>query len=114
MEKIFKKNKDCNEKGIAKIDKNVPMLDEDLFSPKNPDQDKVNVKVLNSSQKSQLYHFKVMKLRNHEDRTKEEIDDGEYGSNCEVLFHFFFELLKKKKQSNDKDKFEWDINENPQ
>ena len=83
------------------MDRNVPLLKENLFSAQqDTDEDKVKVKVLNSSQKSLLYHFKVMKLRNHEDRDQQEISAGQFGSECRVLFQFYFELLKTKKQQS--------------
>ena len=51
-----------------------------------------------------------MQLKNHEDNTDTEF----VGSECKVRFHFFFELLKPKEQRNDKERSEWNINENPQ
>lgn len=91
-----------NSRGTCKIDKNVPQLSESLFVVKESD---LNLKVLNSQQKSNVYHFKVMQLRNYEDtRTC---------GDCKVRFHFFFELFRRKKHAY-LEEFEWDINDNPQ
>ena len=43
-----------------------------------------------------------MQLKNFEDTKK--------ASECKVLFHFFFELLKKKTNIDNLNQFEWDIN----
>ena len=91
------KNKD----GSVKRDKDVQRLGNGLFKAKD---DKVEVKVLNSYQKSDIFHFKVMELKVHEDT-----DDV---SECKVRFHFYFELLRQKVRSK-LDQFEWDINSDP-
>ena len=60
--------------------------------------------MLNSAQKSDLFHFKVMELKVHE-------DNGNV-SECKVRFHFFFELLRQR--IRDKlENFEWDVNADP-
>jgi len=59
--------------------------------------------VLNSQQKSNLYHFKVMQLKTHE--------DTKGASECKVRFHFMFELIEKK-QSNLAN-YDWSETSNP-
>ena len=86
LEKRVRKNLADNQRGTCKIDKNVPQLSESLFKAKQND---VNVEVLNSQHKSDLYHFKVMQLRNYE--------DTETRGECKVRFHFYFELLRREK-----------------
>ena len=90
-----------NKDGSVKRDKDVQRLGNGLFKAKD---DKVEVKVLNSYQKSDIFHFKVMELKVHEDT-----DDV---SECKVRFHFYFELLRQKVRSK-LDQFEWDINSDP-
>ena len=68
------------------------------------DQENIHVDILNSHQKSDIYHFKVMSLQSHED-TKD-------FSNCKLLFHFIFNLIKPK-DNKYLSKFEWDINAEP-
>ena len=65
---------------------------------------KVKVKVLNSQQKSDLFHFKVIQLRVHEDTRG--------SSSCKVRFHFFFELLRKRVK-NELEIFDWNVNHAP-
>lgn len=69
---------------MVKLDKSVGALDTDLFRSRNDDLD---IKVMNSQHQSNIYHFKVMKLRTREDTGGR--------SECSLLFHFFFELIKK-------------------
>ena len=56
----------------------------DLFKAKTDDYD---VKVRDSLHEFKDYHFKVLRLRSHED-TKQ-------ASECKVLFHFFFRMISK-------------------
>ena len=101
--KILGKNKEKNKTGTCKIDKHVPILDEHLFTA---NCEETKVKVLNSRQKSDLYHFKVMQLKGHEDTGVQ--------SECKVLFHFFFDIFRAKKKEDKLTQFEWDINDKPQ
>ena len=48
----------------------------------------MDVQILNSFQNTDLYHFKVMSLKTHEDDTKS-------SNECKLNFHFFFELIRK-------------------
>ena len=64
----------------------------------------MKVKIVNSVQKTELYHFKVMELRSHE--------DTKALSSCKLRFHFFFELLKKKELLHLKN-YDWDVNSSP-
>ena len=64
----------------------------------------MDIQILNSQQKAELYHFKVMELRTHED-TKD-------NSQCRLRFHFIFDLIKKKKRDYLKS-FDWDVNSDP-
>ena len=61
-------------------------LDAKLFISRETGDKEVNVKVVTSQQKSDLFHFKVMELKVHE--------DTKHYSECKVRFHFFFELLE--------------------
>ena len=74
-----------------KIDKNVPQLPEKLFKDHSKTTD---VKVLNSQQKSDLYHFKVMELQTYED-----LKESGQISKCKVRFHFFFDILRPKNRT---------------
>lgn len=76
-------------------------MDSKLFSPR---EEGFEVKVLNSQQRSDLFHFKVMELKVH--------DDTKSHSECQVRFHFFFELLRPKVR-DELEEFDWDINSNP-
>ena len=95
LKKIFTKNDNNNRRGTVKIDKNVPVLDERLFFTEGKNDQ--NVVVKNSRQKSDLYHFKVMRLKSHGDTNGR--------SKCDVLFHFFFDIFRQR-QSESKDKLE--------
>lgn len=87
--------------GIAHVDRTVPELKNDLFRSCD---ESVSIRVLNSQQKSDLFHFKVMELKVHE--------DTKGYSCCKVRFHFLFELLRKR--VNDKLQiFEWNVNQTP-
>lgn len=97
MKKGMTKNKD----GSVKRDKDVKALGNGLFKARD---DKVEVKVRNSYQKSDIFHFKVMELKVHADT-----DDV---SECRVRFHFFFELLRQKVRDK-LDQFMWDVSSNP-
>ena len=83
---MLEKNAVRNKEGTVKSNKTIMKLGDGLFKARD---DKLNVRVLNSQQKSQLFHFKVMQLKVHEDEPKGL-------SQCKVRFHFFFELLKQK------------------
>ena len=104
---MLQKNQSRNKDGTVKANKGIMKLGDGLFKARD---DKINVRVLNSQQKSELFHFKVMQLRVHEDEPKGL-------SECKVRFHFFFELLKKKVRENSGEAklslFEWDVNSNP-
>ena len=63
------------------------------------------MEVVNSQQTKDLYHFKVLELRTHE--------DTESYSQCKVRFHFIFGLIKKQMLSNHY-QFDWDISSDPQ
>lgn len=58
MKKGMTKNKD----GSVKRDKDVKVLGDGLFKARD---DKIKVKVRNSYQKSDIFHFKVMELKVH-------------------------------------------------
>ena len=53
-----------NKDGTSKADKTVQKLDKDLFRARD---DNIEVRVLNSQHKTDLFHFKVMELKVHED-----------------------------------------------
>ena len=59
--------------------------------------------MLNSHQKANLYHFKVMELKTHE--------DTKGASECHVRFHFMFELIEKK--MSHLANYEWSVKSNP-
>ena len=63
---------------------NVPQLRDDVFTSEDPS---LKIKLFNSQQRTDLFHFKVMQLRTHEDT------DGL--SDCSLRFHFFFPLIRK-------------------
>ena len=66
----------------------------------------MTVEVINSQSKQDLFHFKVMQLKVHEDtKAKNE---------CTLKFNFFFGMIKKRKLSQNRPKFDWDINWQPQ
>lgn len=91
-----------NRQGTVKINKNVSQLDDKLFLARGS---QIDVEVRNSQQESELFHFKVMELKVHE-------DDAEKPTQCRVRFHFFFELLRAQKEPRLED-FEWDVNSEP-
>ena len=62
------------------------------------------VKVRNSQQKADLYHFKVMELRAHEDTHVKSV--------CRLRFHFIFDMIRRKTR-DDLSNMSWDINSNP-
>ena len=64
--------------------------------------------MVNSVQKTELYHFKVMELKSHED-TK----DTTGFSSCKLRFHFFFHLLQKLDLQHLQN-YDWDVNSTPQ
>ena len=66
--------------------------------------EEMKIKIINSVQKTDLYHFKVMELKSHEDTQKE--------SSCKLRFHFFFEILKKEELEHLKN-YDWDVNSSP-
>ena len=86
------------------MDKKIPKLLESLFVSSK--EDNMKVKVLNSQQKSNLFHFKVMELKVHEDTNNHSV--------VREKFNFFFEMLKTKdEKKNPLECFEWDVNSNP-
>ena len=95
-----------NKLGVVKLDKNMTELDKQLFVSQ---ENRLPIEILNSAQKSDLYHFKVMELKSHED-TKER-------SECSIRFHFFFELIRprdpRKNEARTKEAFDWDIKKKP-
>ena len=101
LQKAMNRQEMKNKEGIAHLDQRMPQLKGDMFRSSNS---KVKVKVLNSQQKSDLFHFKVMQLRVHED-TKS-------SSSCKIRFHFFFELLRKRVK-NELEIFDWNVNHSP-
>ena len=85
---------------MVNIDQNVKRLEENLFMP----HPAIPIEILNSQQESELYHFKVMELRTHE-------DTGGF-SNCRLRFHFLFDMIKRRERQHLKN-FDWDVNSNP-
>ena len=49
--------------GLVNLDKNTAILEKELFKP-TPD---MRIDILNSQQKAELFHFKVMELKVFED-----------------------------------------------
>lgn len=60
LEKQF----DLNRKGLVNCDKSIQFLDKSFLQPGNRD---TSIEIINSDQQADLYHFKVMQLRTHED-----------------------------------------------
>ena len=63
MEKLEKQERK-NQAGLVNLDHNVAQLEKKLF---RPSANEMKVQILNSQQKAELYHFKVMELKTHED-----------------------------------------------
>ena len=59
---------------------------------------------MNSQQKAELYHFKVMELKTHEDTSE--------GSQCRLRFHFIFDIIKRRPKKH-LEAFDWDVNSAP-
>lgn len=89
-----------NKHGMVNIDQNVKRLEDNLFKP----YPAIPIEILNSQQESDLYHFKVMELRTHE--------DTKGFSSCRLRFHFLFDMIRRKERQHLK-KFDWDVNSNP-
>lgn len=86
---------------MINIDAGVRRLEANLFKPK---PENMRIDILNSQQKADLYHFKVLDLQTHE--------DTKGFSSCKVRFHFLFDMIKPKERWYLKD-FDWDINSAP-
>ena len=83
----------------------MPRLKDDMFTSADPD---IRIKLSNSYQKTDLFHFKVMELQTHEDTGGQ--------SDCNLRFHFFFPLIRKiqRNYSENWKKFDWNISNNPE
>ena len=68
------------------------------------EKQKMAVQILNSQQKADLYHFKVMELQTHEDTKGESI--------LRLRFHFLFDMIRKVERSHLRN-MNWDISSNP-
>jgi hypothetical protein len=90
-----------NKEGLVNVDKKVKPLGNDFLQV---DNDKMPIFILNSQQKADLYHFKVMELKTHEDTGGASV--------CRLRFHFFFDIIRTKKRE-DLSKMAWDINSDP-
>ena len=103
LDKVLDKQVSNNKEGNVKIiDKHMMPLKPDMM--KSINKKEVNLKVVQSYQQIDWYHFKVMELTTFEDTRK--------NSSCRVRFHFMFDLLKKKERSELKG-YEWDMGNAP-
>ena len=66
--------------------KDVHKLEKKLFTSEK----EVDIDIRDSQREAEMYHFKVMSLRVHEDTGDQ--------SECKKLFHFLFPLIKTKKR----------------
>ena len=102
LQKRVNETKERNETGsLSVLGRSINNLEQDIVKPRDSD---IKLKVLSSMQKADLYHFKVMELRAHE--------DTKGMSDCSLKFHFMFECLKQKEREYLKI-FEWDIASKP-
>lgn len=89
-----------NRQRTVNIEENVRLLEKSLFIA-NKD---IKIDILDSQSLVELYHFKVMSLRVHEDTKSNSV--------CSLLFHFIFPLIKQKTREYLKN-YDWNIDEKP-
>ena len=91
---------------MHEVEEGIVQISKDLFKT---DSQSIQIEVVKSQQRSDVFHFKVMQLASHEDRNQ---NDPRVGSECTLRFHFFFELLRL--QQDDRLKaYDWDVNSKP-
>ena len=82
------------------LTKDVRKLEKKLFTSEK----EVDIDIRDSQREAEMFHFKVMSLRVHED-TKDQ-------SECKKLFHFLFPMIKTIRREKLKN-FDWDIDSKP-
>ena len=78
-------------------------MPDNIFEAENKDEATYQFK--ETMKLYQLYHFKVISLRSHEDTRREK--DHEGGSECKLVFHFFHKLLEPYKEKDKCEDFDW-------